>query len=547
MLPRKQQISVERHNRVRELKAVSLRRFVTWLLMVAICESFLIGTTGNVRAALLYDNGDIQIRWDNTVRYSAAVRLTPPDKALISDPNADDGDRNFRPGIASNRLDLLSEFDVLDGSLGFHASAAGWYDTVYHQRNGNDSPSTFNPVSVPHNQFTRAVQTLHGADVELLDAFLHGNISAGQNLLSFRVGRDTTLWGESLFFAQNGIAAGQAPVDEIKELNSPTIYAKEVFLPVDQASVIFEMPNSLTLSAYYQFEWRKDRVPGSGSFFSAFDYLDAGGERYIVSPGKYLLRSRDQRPPELGQFGVRLQFAAGDFTVGLYALRFNSKVPQVYLRPANSTSGVDVGTYNLAYPEGISLYGASVSGYLLDLNFAGEVSLRTHMPLGSNPIEVPSGSAADNREHALYPIGDTLHAQVSSIETIAPNSIWESADVGVELAAVERLAVTQNAATLDPSRTPFAMSVRASFVPHYFEVLPGLDLTVPLGIGYGIAGNSSTEDNEYADAGDVEIGLGLTYRTVWNATLSLTKFVGSPDRQPLGDRTFMSLNLQRSF
>jgi hypothetical protein len=260
-----------------------------------------------------------------------------------------------------------------------------------------------------------------------------------------------------------------------------------------------------------------------------------------------LLRSGDQRPPELGQFGVRLQFEIEDFNFGLYALRFNSKAPQIYLRPSAATVGTDAGTYNLAYPEGISLYGASVNGYLLGLNFASELSLRTHMPLGSNPIDVPSGSLADNRDHALYPIGDTLHAQVSSIETIPPNTLWESADIGVEFAAVERLTVSRNATALDPSRTPFALSMRANFAPHYFEVLPGLDLTIPLGIGYGLAGNSSTEDTEYADAGDVELGLGLTYHTVWNATLSLTKFFGSPDLQPLGDRTFVSFNLQRSF
>src|SRR5260370_262186 len=237
MLSRKREFSFERQNRVRKLKFISLRRFVVGLLTGAVCGLFLVGTAENVHAALLYDSGNFQIRWDNTVRYSAAVRLTPPDNVLTADPNADDGDRNFRPGLASNRLDILSEFDISGGSLGFHASAAGWYDTVYHERNGNDSASTFNPASVPHDQFARAVRTLHGADAELLDAFLHRDISVGQSTLSFRIGRDTTLWGESLFFSQNGIAAGQAPVDEIKELNSPTIYAKEVFLPVDQASI----------------------------------------------------------------------------------------------------------------------------------------------------------------------------------------------------------------------------------------------------------------------------------------------------------------------
>ena len=532
-----------RHQGVRKTVSLCLRRALG--TAVALCSFSL--SAEQAHALILFDQNDVQIRWDNTFRYTAAFRLTPRTSGLISDPNADDGDRNFRPGLVSNRLDLLSEFDVSDGAFGFHLSAAGWYDTVYHERNDNDSPSTFNPDSVPHNAFTHATRTLHGADVELLDAFAHDTFDISESSLSVRIGRGTMLWGESLFFAENGIAAGQAPIDEIKELSAPTTYAKQTFLPVDQVSLSLQLPAGVTLSAYYQFDWRKDRLPGSGSYFSAIDYLDAGGERYIFAPGKFLLRARDQRPPELGQFGAAFQFSAGDFKFGLYGLRFNAKEPQVYLRADNLAAPVNVGTYNLAYPEGISLYGGSFSGYFFDYNIAGEISVRTHMPLGSNPIEVPAGALADNRANALYPIGTTLHAQLSTVDTLAPNAVWQSADLAFELSSVERLAVTRNQALIDPSRTPFALSMRTTFTPHYFEVLPGLDLSVPLGVGYGLVGNSSTVDTEYADAGDVEVGVGMTYLTVWNATLSLTTFFGSPEKQPLGDRTFLSLNIQRSF
>jgi len=544
MVRGKRNNQIERHDRVRE-PASSLRRRVSRRLPLG--GFLLIASSAHLRAAALYDNGTLAIRWDNTLQYSAAVRLNARDNALVADPNADDGDRNFRRGIISNRLDILSQLDLSAGRFGVHASAAGWYDTVYHTRNDNDSPATFNPDSVPHDRFTRDVRDLHGSDAELLDAFVHGAFDVGDNALSFRLGRQTTLWGESLFFARNGIAAAQGPVDEIKDLNSPIIYAKEIFLPVAQATATLQTSDGVTLSAYYQFEWRKDRVPGAGSYFSALDYLDAGGERYIVAPGKFLLRSRDQRPNDLGQFGVALQFPVEDFDIGLYALRFDAKDPEVYLRPDAAPSGSNVGRYNLVYPQGISLYGVSFSGYAGDLNLAGEVSLRTHAPLAAAPIIVASGTIADNRAHARYPVGDTLHAQISTSDGLPRERLYDSADVAIELAANERLDVAQNASVLDASRTPFALSLRASFIPHYFEVLPGLDLSVPLGFGYGLAGNSSGDDSEYANAGDVEIGLGVTFRTVWSATLSLTEFVGSPDRQPLGDRNFLSFSVQRTF
>src|SRR5258706_5553188 len=201
-----------------------------------------------------------------------------------------------------------------------------------------------------------------------------------------------------------------------------------------------QLSNDVSLSAYYQFEWRKDRLPGSGSYFSIFDYLDEGGERFIVGPGHYLLRRADQRPSGGGQSGIALQFAAADFNWGLYALQFNAKESEVYLRPSNAPSGANFGTYNLVYPQAIALYGASFSGYLGSLNLAGELSLRTRMPLVSNPITVPGGDLADNRSHPLYPLGDTLHAQVSTVDTLSRGSFWDSADLGIEFSANDRLA-----------------------------------------------------------------------------------------------------------
>jgi len=46
----------------------------------------------------------------------------------VADPNADDGDRNFAPGIISNRFDLYSQLDFSKGRFGFDASARAWYD-----------------------------------------------------------------------------------------------------------------------------------------------------------------------------------------------------------------------------------------------------------------------------------------------------------------------------------------------------------------------------------------------------------------------------------
>lgn len=511
----------------------------------------------------LYSHDDIALRWDNTLTYSTAFRLGERNSSLLEGPNADDGDRNFGRGIVSNRFDLLSQIDFSKGGFGFDASAAFWYDSIYNQKNDNNFPSTFNPISVPHNEFTRAVQTLHGRDAELVNAFFYGNTELDGMPFSFRVGRYTLLWGESLFFTDNGIAGAQAPVDETKVLGRPTAYARDVFMPVTQASASLQLFSGLAAEAYYQFEWRETRLPGAGSYFSVSDYLDDGGERYILPSGQYLFRDRDLRPPGSGQFGMALHWSPGQVDYGLYALRFNAKDPQIYYRPGiafgsgNPPTITDptivdlpigkVGTYDLVYPQDIEVYGASASGYLGNSNFAAEISGRRNMPLVSGLLIEHPGQFADGNKNPLYAVGETIHAQMSTITTLAHTMLWDTATLNGEFAADDILHVTRNRAAIDPSSNKFSMAFRGSFEPTYFSVVPNLDVTPSFGIGYNIVGNSSTDAYQNKGAGDFEFGVTAVYRVVWAANIMLSHFLGNANRQPLADRDFISFTIKTTF
>jgi hypothetical protein len=159
---------------------------------------------------------DLQLRWDNTVKYSAAWRVRDQSATLLANVNGDDGDRNFARGLISNRLDVLSELDLTYQQVGARFAGAAWYDTLYNRSNANDSPGTANSVSVAHNGFTGATTRLHGRQAEVLDAFVFGNATLGGVPASVRLGRHTLLWGESLLMADNGISYAQAPLDAIK-------------------------------------------------------------------------------------------------------------------------------------------------------------------------------------------------------------------------------------------------------------------------------------------------------------------------------------------
>ena len=309
-------------------------------------------------------NTDLKARFDNTVTYSTARRTKSPSAKLTSDPNLDDGDRNFK-GMISNRIDLLSEFDISYKNFGARVSGAAWYDDVYNRRTKNDSLGTVNTYSTAPYDFPDETRKLHGRKAEILDAYVFGRFDLGDSPTTFRLGRHTLLYGESLFFGSNGIAGAQAPVDLIKALSAPGSQVKEILRPVNQISVQSQLTPQLSMGAYYQLEWKPNRMPGAGSYFAPLDMGGPGAERFIVGENAAFFKQGDLKAKDSGQFGGQLRYrpTGSDVEYGLYALRFHAKTPALYLYPGegvNAATG-QAGATREVYAENIKLYGVSAS------------------------------------------------------------------------------------------------------------------------------------------------------------------------------------------
>ena len=220
---------------VRNFRNSVRRKSIVEAVAVALVSIFLVSAAGAFE--LKTDNPDLTARWDNTVKYSAAQRVKGASAAITADTNLDDGDRNFGKRLISNRVDLLSEFDVAYKNVGARLSGAAWYDAVYSRSNSNGSSATANSFSVSNDQFTDATRALHGRKAEILDAFVFakGDLGDGK-LANVRVGKHTLLYGESLFFGSNGISGGQGPFDVVKLLSVPNTQFKELAMPVEQVS-----------------------------------------------------------------------------------------------------------------------------------------------------------------------------------------------------------------------------------------------------------------------------------------------------------------------
>lgn len=523
-------------------------------------------------------NPDVKVLWDTTAKYSTGFRLEPPSQAIVGGPNydsaspsyfpnTDDGSRNFKRGLVSNRLDLLSELDVSYRNIGFRVSGAGWYDTVYQRStNANDSPLTSNPISVAYNQFTDATRRLHGGDAEILDAFVFGKFTLGTMPASLRLGKHTLLYGESLMLGANGIAAAQASIDVVKALTVPNALFKEFMMPINQVSGQVQVTPNVAVGGYYMLDWQGDRLPGSGSYYSFMDSLGAGGERLIVgsSPAGNVSfhREADMKAKKSGHGGVQLRFHVGDVDYGLYAVQWHDHGPSgLYLHPfagppSPSASGLQVGTYQWAFHEGIRAVGGSFSSTVGNVNIAGEVSLRSNTPLDSDAQLDVTG--ANNSSNPLYAVGKSAHANFNWIASIGPSFLSREADFVGEIAWNRRLSITRNAAALNPNATRDAANLRVIFEPKYRQVLPGLDLSVPVGVGYGLSGNSSVVGAFLGKGtGDISIGVNGSYLDVWRFGINLTHYFGDAApfissghrsfKQQFADRDYLTLNVRRSF
>jgi hypothetical protein len=320
------------------------------------------------------------------------------------------------------------------------------------------------------------------------------------------------------------------------------------------------------VGGYYMLDYQGDRLPASGSLFSGMDALGTGGERLIVgySPAGNVSfgREADMINKNAPQFGLQLKFHVEEMDYGLYAVQWNDHGPSgLYLHPfagapIASASGLQVGTYQWVFHEGIKAVGSSFSTTMGSVNVSGEASYRTNTPLDSDAQLDLAG--ANNNSNPLYAVGTSAHAQVNWIASLGPTFLYREADFVGEIGWNRRLTVEKNASALNPNATRDASNFRVVFEPKYRQVVSGLDLSVPIGLGYGMAGNSSVVGPFLgAGTGDISIGLNGAYEGVWNFGLNVTHNFGSAApfidnghrsfAQAFADRDYLSFNVRRTF
>lgn len=563
---------------------------------------------GGVGAAQAFNidagNPDTAMRLDTTVRYNLGIRANEPG-AVGNNFQFDESDYKFgkRGDIVTNRLDLLPEFDfVYKKRMGFRVSAAGWYDQAYHDTSTQTNPALIGATSASaytggeYSPYTN--RYYRGPSGEILDAFVFFGFDLGDMPLSVKAGKHSTIWGESLFTTTHGISYSQSPMDLAKAFATPGIEAKELFRPLNQISAQLTVSTELSLAAQYLLDWNYSRLPEGGTYLGIID-MGFNGPTNFNAAGFGTNRGNSQ-PDKRGDWGVNARWSPAwlDGTLGFYYRNFTDKTPALF-RFSPGTGNY----YQQFYGENIDLFGLSLSKSVGSVSVGAELSYRKNMPLYSPLLAPLSGAAASA---TIYPNGvptldgntyqargKTLHAVLNGVAVLGQGDVagfklYDTAVALGELTYSHLVGVSSNrdmyqgegygicdagrAAALgagyrdkwDGCSTRNAVGLALSFTPSWLQVLPGLDLFMPMSVSKGLYGNSPVALGGNEGNGNYSIGLGADLYAKYRVDLRYVDYFGRSKYAPqaqtgtqvlrvnglstlLNDRGFVALTFKATF
>ncbi|WP_254050929.1 DUF1302 domain-containing protein [Zoogloea sp. LCSB751] len=497
---------------------------------------------------------DVEIRWDNTVKYNVGMRTKGRDASIYNTWLHNGSDGKFDKGdLVTNRVDLLSEFDfVVKKNYGFRLSGAAWYDAAYNDKfEGNPALAAL-PSPYAGNRYTDTVKRYYTKSGELLDAFVFGRLDIGDVPVNVKFGRHTIYWGESLFTPIHGVSYSQGPVDFRKALATPGSEAKELYLPLSQLSAQAQLNDTVSVAAQYYLEWAPYRLPEGGTYLASADPFFAGGTNVFGTP--YLGDRSGHTPGNRGSWGVNTKLTPEwlQATVGLYYRHFDDKVPTILANPAGYM-------YN-AYAQDVRLWGVSVSKQISGIAFGAELVRRDN-----GALNTVSGASQIAR-------GATWHGLVNALAYVGKTAVFDSATLMAELSYSRLAHVDEGSKALfggdkygacsgvkSGCSTDSAYGVSATFTPTWFQALPSVDITLPVHYDIGLKGNSPVPFGGNENSGTWSIGVGAEYMAKYKFDLAYTNYFGNYLRAANGtvaafngnaaisDRSWLSFTFKTTF
>ena len=505
------------------------RRFKRTTLATAAALALGLGS-GAQAEPISTGNPDLEMRWDNTVRYNVGVRMEGINPVFSNLPGFDETEGRFKKhDLVTNRVDLLSEVDlVYKGKFGARVSAAAWADGAYgkHSRRNPALPVAGAYINDTYNGYAKRYSV--GPSGEILDAFLFGTFDLDGIGLSVKAGQHNVYWGESLYSATNSIAYSQSGIDTLKSATSPGSEAKELFLPRKQISGTMQLNDQLSFGAQYALSWKPFRLVPGGTFFAGSD--GARSDFASNSPGFNLPNGPDLVPDSgRGDLGLMVRWSPSWLggTAAFVYRKFDEKLPWAFTQLRRGAT-VAPTAVRLNFARDTELYGISLSQTIKTVSVGAEISYRKNTALNSVSgfTVLPADNANPTYAEAEGARGDTLHALVNGVYLLPDIGLWMGGTLQGEVNYSRLLDVNSNPgrffgegygcpANLDKTdgcSTKSAVGMNVAFNPQWPQAIAGWDITAPVTLAYQLKGNGAALGGGNEDAMAWSVGLvGLRY------------------------------------
>ena len=619
-------------------------------------------TSGAVQAASIINEGDWNVRWDNTFKYSAIGRTESPDHDVTGTvPAIGEASLNFKRGsLVSNRVDWRTELDVIwKGKMGFRISGAAWYDDAY--AHGTDyieqaSHHFPNGVTTQYSGFNAGEFDEHTEDwytgtADLQDAFVFYNFDIAGMGATVRAGRHTVYYGNSLFGmgVAHSAAGYMTSIDVDKALSSPGTEAKELFMPSNKISMDLSITDNLNLSMFYGLEYLPSRLPTLGAFFAPAGDLNIEGDIKHASFSAALAGNglpADGRlaavpvkfdvPDDVGsEYGFSLQYYWQDIDAEIAFHYVNSysrgtgnakldndcgadgnnatgavsvatcSAKYAHLLTAGNLSNVELGNnlanflnannlstagtnpngyfgiageLQFAVKEDIDVFGLSIQKEWKGISWGADLTYMRDAFLGNSFTLAAAFPAIDeNDPNANLTTVDSKNPQGAEGEVVAfvwnavgllnANSLWDGGSWIVEHTMSQILDVYgredlqviddfglvasgSSAAGADANLSTghIAHHVQVRFAPTWFQIMPSVDLSVPISVGHGFGGQPNALSNQHQFS-VASIGANFNISQKYDLNLAYNVFGGSLSGtgHNLKDRDNISLTIKATF
>jgi len=310
--------------------------------------------------------------------------------------------------------------------------------------------------------------------------------------------------------------------------------------------------------------------------------------------GLYYLNYSDKLPQglngamDLGQF-VSARAAAGGPVFKLLESQWPSFNDGNPANPQDVFTGggypaVGFGNYNWVYKEDVKLIGLSAANELWDISWGADFVYRMDAPVntylngqlqhvGQIPDDLPeslsglisatlaeNGFSFDNwdldaQSPTNYPgaVGDSWHLVLNGVKFLSPSRFWDGGAWSFETTLSQLDNVSENEELLAPRLEDKDVlgTIAANFNPQWFQVMPGLDVRMPINLSYTYMGEiAPIAFGGTKKFGNGAVGVRLDYQQKWRADLKYSFWFG-PRKDGLsgnvGDRGNVSLTIKRTF